>query len=903
MEILSERPGLLFVVATFLPLLSFALILLAGMAWALACPYRNTKLGESLYQLFGGDGGGYTAPVVATAAIGLAFVFSFVGLVTFLAHGGTDEAESQKHEKEAQELRLSLHEARQADPAEFEKEGGEGAALRARINKKVGGKEAIKTRGEALQALAARIKDEEAAAAAPEHRWSGHFDWLRVRPLGVADDQRGTALQLGFRIDSLAALMFVMVTFVSTLIHLYSVAYMIDENKEEVEDHQVHTAHGHLHRRGRYGRFFMFLSLFCFSMLNLVLADNLFQVFLSWELVGVCSYLLIGFYYERGSAANASNKAFITNRVGDAGFIIGLLIIWTYLGTFNIEGIFKRIRSPLEDSQPGSAGLALGGRVVRAMPVGKAEDGGQDLRVVAPGDPAGTQVVLFPRQIDEDFTGVNVGDTVATSETPRANEYGTMPYWLLVVAGLGIFLGCVGKSAQFPLQVWLPDAMEGPTPVSALIHAATMVAAGVYLVGRVYPLFTPEVLLVIAYVGAITAFVAATIAVVMTDIKKVLAYSTVSQLGFMMLALGVGGWAAGQFHLLTHAFFKALLFLGSGAVIYGCHHEQDMLKMGGLWKKMPVTAITMFIGVLAIAGIPLFSGWYSKDAILASALGFVLVHKHHALLFIIPLVTAGLTTFYMLRMWFLTFAGEPRDHHVYEHAAESPRLMTGPLVALAVCSVVAGWGWPLWDPEASWLEHQIHHSQPLSVQADFGVVPEVGEYWRGAVTATAAVGDRAQRLRAVMLDNAHVAGYITLLMVALGIVFAMLMYYYRVLDPEQAKEEFPRIHAFLTNKWYFDELYSVVLVRPALVLAHKLKAFDLGVIDGLIHLVARGTVKTAKADGRFDKGIIDGLVNLVADVFYGVGSWLRNVQTGSLRSYVLFLVLAAAGLFILMVSL
>src|SRR6202011_1989317 len=244
---------------------------------------------------------------------------------------------------------------------------------------------------------------------------------------------------------------------------------------------------------------------------------------------------------------------------------------------------------------------------------------------------------------EEHFDGLNTGKKARARAAPTAQQFGYMPYWLLVVAGLGIFTGCVGKSAQFPLHVWLPDAMEGPTPVSALIHAATMVAAGVYLVGRVYPIFTPESRLVIAYTGGITLFVAATVAVVMTDIKKVLAYSTVSQLGYMMLALGVGGWAAGLFHLLTHAFFKALLFLGSGSVIYGCHHEQDMLKMGGLIRKMKTTAITMLVGVLTIAGNPLFSGWYSKDAILAQALGFVTVHPTHGLLFLLPLLTAGIT--------------------------------------------------------------------------------------------------------------------------------------------------------------------------------------------------------------------------------------------------------------------
>ena len=282
-------------------------------------------------------------------------------------------------------------------------------------------------------------------------------------------------------------------------------------------------------------------------MLNLVLADNLFQVFVSWELVGICSYLLIGFYYERHSASNAANKAFITNRIGDAGFIIGLLILWTYVGTFNFEEIFREVRSPTTDAV--GKPMPLAAQIVRASPL--AENEPTKLKV-APGE--GPQVILFPPEMPAHLRALHPGEVVNVSaeaqlQNPGLPHYQTMPYWLLVAAGLGIFLGCVGKSAQFPLHVWLPDAMEGPTPVSALIHAATMVAAGVYLVGRCYPLFTPEARLVIAYTGGITLFLAATIAVVMTDIKKVLAYSTVSQLGYMMLALGVGGWVAGLFHL------------------------------------------------------------------------------------------------------------------------------------------------------------------------------------------------------------------------------------------------------------------------------------------------------------------------------------------------------------------
>jgi NADH-quinone oxidoreductase subunit L len=459
----------------------------------------------------------------------------------------------------------------------------------------------------------------------------------------------------------------------------------------------------------------------------------------------------------------------------------------------------------------------------------------------------------------------------------------------LVAAGLGVFLGCVGKSAQFPLHVWLPDAMEGPTPVSALIHAATMVAAGVYLVGRVYPLFTPEARLVIAYTGAITLFVAATIAIVMTDIKKVLAYSTISQLGYMMLALGVGGWVAGLFHLLTHAFFKALLFLCSGSVIYGCHHEQDMTRMGGLYPKMKITALTMLAAVLAICGIPLFSGWYSKDAILAQALGFWQTYPQHFLLFVLPLLTAGITAFYMFRLWFLTFAGQPRDEHVYEHAHESPRTMTVPLIVLAVCSIVVAWGTPPWQAEESLLgghESVLQWSEPE---------PAVRKMEEALSNTSPATDYHAVHARAH--ESHSLAEALALLVGGLGIVFAALIYYYRVLDPAEAKEQFPAVHRFLWHKWYFDELYSVMLVRPALVVAGWCRAFDTRAIDGTVDAAARATVKVSKWDGRFDLGIVDGIVNLIGGVVYAVGAGLRRVQTGYLRSYVLFLVMAAISIF------
>jgi NADH-quinone oxidoreductase subunit L len=756
-----EYPGRLYVAATLLPLASFVILLLAGAVRAAARPHRQSPFGAAIFQAFGGDTPGRIGAFIATAAIGLAFVCSLVGCIFFL----------EDH---------PLHHP--PPSATYSPASAHGDRAGA-----------------------------EHSSSAGEARWSESIVWAS---LGFPN-KPATQLTLGYHIDSLTVVMFLMVTFVASLIHVFSIGYMDEELQPIVEDHQVHTAEGHLHRRGRYGRFFLFLSLFCLSMLNLVLADNLFQVFLSWELVGICSYLLIGFNYERQSASNAANKAFITNRIGDAGFIIGLLILWTYVGTFNFQELFREIPQKLTD--------------------------------------------------------------------------GSLPYWLLVAAGLGIFLGCVGKSAQFPLHVWLPDAMEGPTPVSALIHAATMVAAGVYLVGRVYPLFTPEARLVIAYTGGITLFVAATIAIVMTDIKKVLAYSTVSQLGYMMLALGVGGWVAGLFHLLTHAFFKALLFLGSGSVIYGCHHEQEMTKMGGLYPKMKTTALTMLVGVLAIAGTPLFSGWYSKDMILAQAYGFVYYHGQHGLLLILPLVTAGITTFYMFRMWFMTFTGEPRDEQVYKDAHETSRWMTVPLVLLAAGSLAVGWGYPLWQAEESLLggEHGLLQlAEPRSALE--GMDHALG------ISKEARFNERQ------VLTDVHLpAEVLALAASSLGLLFAYLLYYRRILKPEEAVRHSPfaGIHRFLTHKWYFDELYSVILVRPALAVAGWCRGFDLKLIDGFADWLGGFTVRVSEWDGRFDLGVIDGAANGIAYVAYAIGGWFRKFQTGFIRSYVLFLVLAALGIF------
>ena len=635
-------------------------------------------------------------------------------------------------------------------------------------------------------------------------------------------------VSIDYYIDGLTLVMFTMVTLIATCIHLFAIGYMSDELTHEYEDHFAHTADGsHVCRPGRFYRFFAYMSLFCFSMLGLVLAGNIFQVFVFWELIGICSYLLIGFYTERKSAGDAANKAFIMNRIGDFGFLIGLMVVWTWFGTFQFSELFD----------------------------------------------------LLPRDSAGHVVADELGEVVVNT---HSGESKSIPYSLLVVAGLGVFAGCIGKSAQFPLQTWLPDAMEGPTPVSALVHSATMVAAGVYLVGRFYPMFVPEVLLTIAYVGAITLFVAATIAVVATDIKRVLAYSTISQLGYMMLGLGMFGWAAGLFHLITHAFFKSLMFLCSGSVIHGCHHEQEMPKMGGLMRKMPVTAGTMLIGVIAISGLAVpgviaFSGYHSKDAIVATALAFIHANPAHFLLFLLPLVTAGITAFYMFRLWFYTFYGEPRDQHVYDHAHESPRIMTVPLMVLAVFAAGCAFG-----GEQGPLYMLLLSSEPGHV---------AGGLSAAAAGALALPGHDA-------IHEVHAeAGMWALVAAVSGTLLAYVLYGTKTVNLNDMKRHLAGMHQFLSQKWYFDELYDALFMKPM----HQVAAFfawiDRTLIDALVHSSARLIVQVSKWDRFFDEKFIDGLVNLIGRATFSSGILLKVVQTGRLRQYVMFIVVGVVALF------
>ena len=804
MDLATLLPQLLGI-AWLLPLASFVLILFFG-----------PKMGPH----------GRNAAWVATAAIVTSLVLSLVAFVSWLG----------------------------AHPVTAVHHGGDHGAAHASDHAAAGHSDAS-DHGEASGHGGAAASHDEGGVHAPV-AYSG--DWYTLYEGGRLK------LSIGWYIDSLTILMFVLVTFIATCIHVYASGYMHDE-LHDVTDHEVTLADGHhLHRAGRFPRFFQALSLFCFSMMGILIAGNLAMVFIFWELVGICSWFLIGFYYERQSASTAANKAFIVNRVGDFGMLIGLMALWGALGTLHfadakvvgadgqtatVPGLFSLVR-------PAESGHAL--RVPDGMVKFAAAD----------------KVARTP-----------AAEVAGKIEAWRAEGLGR---WLLFIAGVGIFCGCVGKSAQFPLSVWLPDAMEGPTPVSALVHSATMVAAGVYLVGRFFPVLSPDVLLVIAYTGAITLFIAATIALVANDIKRVLAYSTVSQLGYMMLALGVGGWVAGLFHLVTHAFFKSLLFLCSGSVIHACH-TNDMRKMGGLAKVMPYTAGTMLVGCLAIigAGIPFvigLSGYYSKDSILAQALSFSQANPRHAILFYAVAGGAFLTAFYMFRLWFMTFAGKARDHHVHEHAHESPQVMVMPLLVLAVLAVVAGWTLPGGFGIANLLEQ----SRPA------GTVDTTTGGFAFGQTLT---------IPAEYLSHGepfHATATWTAFATALGgVLLAAAMYVWRVISPAAVAMVFRPVYTFLANRWYFDELYHALFVVPAHGLAATASGIDQGLIDPFLNGLAWVTRLVAGIDSWIDRTLVDGLVNATAAATWSAGTRLKVLQTGSLRQYVAFIAIGTVALFVI----
>jgi NADH-quinone oxidoreductase subunit L len=633
--------------------------------------------------------------------------------------------------------------------------------------------------------------------------------WIPPLPLLTASGLGTFTVDWALRLDPLSAMMSLVVTGIGFLIHVYSVAYMHGESD------------------GAYARFFCYLNLFCSFMLALVLAANFLVMFVGWEGVGLCSYLLIGYWYEKPSAADAGKKAFLVNRVGDFGFILGILLVFFTFGTLD----FRSVAS-----------------AAAPMPV-------------------------------------------------EAAAFGTLS--LICVL---LFVGATGKSAQIPLHVWLPDAMEGPTPVSALIHAATMVTAGVYMVCRNAVLFThaPMVMEVVAIIGVVTALGAASVGLVQNDIKRVLAYSTVSQLGYMFLATGVGAFAAAAFHLMTHAFFKALLFLGSGSVIHAMGGEQDMRRMGALRIHLPVTFVTMMAGTLAIAGVPPLSGFFSKDEILYRTF------LDSRPLWALAVVTAALTAFYMFRLMAMTYygayrgpawdrahgPGHPGDaasdgggssHGTWHGPHESPKAMTVPLVLLAAGAVLAGF---VGIPAALGGGNAIEHFLAPSFEAAPAVHAEA-DTPHGAGAASAA-GHGAAHLSA-----AGELGLMALsVAVALGGIGLAWRFYVRRSDvPVRLAERFGRAYRTLLNKYYVDELYHATAVRGTVALSRVLWWIDARVVDGLVNGSGWLTRVSAWLSGLVDRTVVDGLVNGTGQAFRNASYGFRRMQTGLIQNYALMMMI------------
>jgi NADH-quinone oxidoreductase subunit L len=569
------------------------------------------------------------------------------------------------------------------------------------------------------------------------------FPWINSGDLQVV---------WSLRVDTLTAVMLVVVNTISSLVHLYSIGYM-DEDPYRP-------------------RFFSYLSLFTFAMLMLVTADNLVQLFFGWEGVGLMSYLLIGFWYQKPSANAAAIKAFVVNRVGDFGFALGIFAIFMLIGSTDFETIFA--------GAPGLTGKTI------------------------------------------DFLGWHAD--------------------ALTLTCLLLFMGAMGKSAQFLLHTWLPDAMEGPTPVSALIHAATMVTAGVFMVARLSPLFelAPNAQAVVMFFGATTAFFAATVGLVQNDIKRIVAYSTCSQLGYMFVAMGAGAYSVGMFHLFTHAFFKALLFLGSGSVIYAMHHEQDIRNMGGLWRKIPYTFAVMCIGTLALTGFPLFAGYFSKDAIIESA--YASHNPFSTYAYLLTVGAAGLTSFYSWRLIFKTFFGEPHDQEHYEAAHESPFWMLIPIGVLAAGSILSGF---------PFRELFVGHG--------------VEEFFRDSVKMNPHILEDMEHMP-------HLLGWLPFVMMVVGGLVSYMFYIRRPYLPVELARQQPMLYQFLLNKWYFDELYDLIFVRPVKWLGRFLwKVGDGYIIDGF---------------GP------DGVSARVLDVTRNV----VKLQTGYLYHYAFAMLIGVAGL-------
>lgn len=589
----------------------------------------------------------------------------------------------------------------------------------------------------------------------------------------------------GILLNNLSVLMMLLVSGISVLVHIYSTSYMKG-------DPNIHKYWG-------------YLGLFCFSMLGLVISDSLLLIYMFWELVGFSSYLLIGFWFTKDAASQAAKKAFIMNRIGDLGFLAGVMIVYSQFGTFNLVELF------------GTGGLV---------------------------------------------------DTASIVNSIWVSSSNQMPAIWLSAAGLAFFMGAMAKSAQFPLHTWLPDAMEGPTSVSSLIHAATMVAAGVFLLARIFPLFDALVLNIIVIIGVMTAFMAATIALTQNDIKRILAYSTISQLGFMIAAIGIGAVGESLFHLATHAFFKCLLFLCAGAVIHQLHHykseqslefdHQDIRLMGGLRKHMPIAFMTMSIAAAALAGLPFTSGFLSKDAMLITS--FEWAHGYSGFKKLVPYIltlTSWLTAFYIARLIFKVFFGTPR----FEGIHEAPSAMSRILVVLAFCSLFILFSLNPFSYENSWVLQGFESAGVKRV------------------------------------DNIHliVPGLVTL--VSIVIVFAAYKIY-----GNRDTNVFPEkslLYRFSTNGWYLDKAYILLFVKPTEGVSRLSNRFDVLIVDGTVNLLAKLVRMLSGISGWFDRSIVDGLVNFIAVLAGKTGNFARQFQSGKLQHYLITMLTVVVAFFIL----
>ena len=630
------------------------------------------------------------------------------------------------------------------------------------------------------------------------------FTWLNVAGLNI---------KFAYLVDQLSLTMGLIVTGVGFLIHIYSIGYM--------------------HGDKGYWRFFSYLNLFIFAMINLILGDNFLVLFLGWEGVGLCSYLLIGFWYDRnfekGTTSQAAKKAFVVNRIGDFGFLLGMFLIYFTFDSLNFKEVFAK-------------------------------------------------ATTFP-----------------VTETTFS------------LIALFLFIGATGKSAQIPLFVWLPDAMAGPTPVSALIHAATMVTAGVYMVSRASILFAsaPFIMIVVAVIGLLTALMAASIGLVQNDIKKVLAYSTVSQLGYMVMALGVGAYKFAFFHLVTHAFFKAALFLGSGSVIHAMHHEQDIRKMGGLRKKLPLTYATFLISTLAISGVPLTSGFLSKDGILAGTFAFGNLTGQWFFAFVGFLV-ALVTAFYMFRLVILTFHGEPRDKEKFDHAHESPFVMVMPLVVLATLSIFIWYTPNPFNPEQGWFlskwvkaptivtpqdaRYSFLKSDEIKPEANVPTVQNVPAQTTQEINGSEEEVTFSKTYTEAM-EHAHIpAMMLSLGLAGIGILFAFMFYQWKKLDPDKLAEKINPLYKLSLNKWYFDEIYDATFVALTLGISKLFAWFDNYIIDGIVNGSAALTKQVSNFSGKFDNIVVDGVVNGAAYLSGIVGLMFRRLQTGKVQTYIVLVV-------------